>query len=362
MAPTHVSIETLKKRIASLRQEATAVTRIRERCAVEFDDSLGQGRLAVADFLHANPSYPTRELTGLFRFFSCRDVFRDQGIDPVLCMYDLTLPGEEAAREGGGGTIKQSLPRRSIRVIPRDDLFYFVQEVLEAPAGISPNFSAGTSELLKLTTVRMSSASQSVLHAKLAWYARYMAEAATTPTRMILASQLVLPMHRIAIALMEDDIRIADYFCGTKRRIFRQLNSDNTICNIWNDDNGRLRCQLTQTISTYERVIQSTAPGKLIPAMDFFYLALFLIRGCIQFGNSYGAAQNLCDKVNSVNNLGQVSYVQLAPDTHNSVPLPPMRVRTRSGPEGFSLLSLYLEDRQPQEIAAAAKAVAIEGR
>lgn len=83
-----------------------------------FLKNLGFEISGVADFMHANPLIPSREITGMYRLLKVNDFLESRNCPHLLnIIYDTPLPLNEMMREQGGIGLRFGFLNRTVQII-----------------------------------------------------------------------------------------------------------------------------------------------------------------------------------------------------------------------------------------------------
>jgi hypothetical protein len=302
--------------------------------------AIGIDFIVAADFLHSNPSFPSRELTGLIRFMYLKEALNTGlGSQAVLICYDTTLPGDETAREGGGLGLKVPFRRTTIPLLPTIEALYSHQRLVvpqESPVPIPQNASENWSKLMRHFeyTNPEHLASERILTAKKSIFRDLFLYEISSPC--VLASNLNRYLKDILLSL---EARKLPWLAVTDLGgPIISVVQNGTIVRIANN-NGE-PCPETSAFlpTTWREIFDSDM--FVLPSLALYFLCLFAIPCIAHFGNSYGYLDRAIMWVRSVFecNEGQLS---IAADGTNSIPVCSVSARSRSRKrKSYALYSL----------------------
>ena len=320
---------------------------------------LGRNISAVADFLHLNPSMPTRELTGIKRLDAVRTALADRGVGMLNVVYDLTMPIHEMAREGGGAGFRLGFLPRSVKIIGDARALYCQQSALPLDTqavrsaihqryhdkGIDidkPPQRDRFDQVMNLLDLFNDSmqpgddARRSILRFKMNAY-KNLTNCHTDD--WVSLSDLIPLVFRIIEILDNHGVPWFQIPTNGKGYIARIITSDGTYTKVANADGKPVVDSQTSAIADWGDLIAKGQNSKLLPSVELYLLTLVIAPGLCHFGNLYGNHTAVEQWLSA--SLGQKhNLIRIAGDYENSIPLGQTTTTTRHGHEHYSLLSV----------------------
>lgn len=320
---------------------------------------LGRNVGAVADFLHLNPSLPTRELTGLTRVSAIEEALADRGLELLNIIYDLTMPIHEMAREGGGIGFRLGFLPRSIKIIKKPETLYLQQvanpvDTQALTTAIRRRYDAKSldtrtppqrdrlAQVVQLFDLYNSAieagddARRTITRFKMNVHKAF----AHDPTDNWVCLSDLIPLVFCIIEILDNHgVPWFEIPTNKKGYIARLISSDGTYAKVAAANGKPLVDGQADGVRTWADLIAKGKHTEVLPSVELYLLTLVIAPSLCHFGNLYdnhaAVERWLTASLGEQHNL-----IRIAGDAENSIPLGTTVTTTRHGHEQYSLLSV----------------------
>jgi hypothetical protein len=347
-----------------------------------------QNVVGVADFMHANPSMPNREITGLIRLQKINEGLGEVNKNEPLTlkiatiMYDQTLPRSESANEGGGCGIYTGLQKNTEHIISNPEAVYWrqpakpvciekyidkaINRVCRWYEGIKQeelraylqNKITPVLSLLNSKIVSTNNAGDAIHLFKKSMYAILLSDLS------IEWSLLSSFYSRIALALDELFSLGIDWrtipISNPQMQLFTLINEngqhlgyislDGTYLSIVYRNGRRQRIE-------WNLIAEGLQNRNIIPSWEIYFIVYVIAPAWLHFGNLYNKHYQLMEWWKTKATI--LKNFRIGQDGDNSIPLG--KVQTR-GKHSRSLITVDWMLRSRNEITHAAQCTARQGR